>query len=108
MICLFFFIISAFESIIGNQRFTHLEFGVILISIAVASMLAYIDKSSLSNKAKAALFSTAIVLLIIDWAALHDIVSGEPNTTLESLILMGSIAIFMFFPLIPNITGDHK
>ncbi|MBD3168108.1 MAG: hypothetical protein GF307_01405 [candidate division Zixibacteria bacterium] len=108
MICLLFFIISAFESIIANHRFTHLEFGVILISIAVASTLFYIHRNSANEKAKVIIFSTAVLLLVFDWLALHDISSGEASTTLEYAMLFGSIAVFMVFPLAHVITNRRR
>lgn len=108
MICLLFFIISAFESVIANHRFTHLEFGVILISIAVASILFYIQRNMSNERMKVIVFSTAVLLLVFDWLALHDIVAGETNAALEYSMLLGSIAVFMVFPLAHLLTDRRK
>lgn len=35
-----------------------------------------------------------LVLLALDWAALHDIIRGEPNPHLEYLMIIGSIIVF--------------
>ena len=48
----------------------------------------------------AALLVVVIVLLALDWAALHDILKGEPNVVLEygllgfSLVVFGSLVYF--------------
>ncbi len=48
----------------------------------------------------AVLLVVVIVLLALDWAALHDILKGEPNVVLEygllgfSLVVIGSLVYY--------------
>jgi len=42
-----------------------------------------------------------LILLALDWAALHDIVEGEPDTTLEYGMLILSVIICAAFLLYP-------
>jgi hypothetical protein len=36
-----------------------------------------------------------IILLILDWAALHDIIKGETNQTLEYITMAFSLVVFV-------------
>ena len=36
-----------------------------------------------------------IVLIVLDWAAIHDIIKGEPNLTLEYSIIVISILVIL-------------
>lgn len=40
------------------------------------------------------MISVIVILLALDWAALHDILKGEPNPYLEYGIVVFSIIIF--------------
>ena len=47
-----------------------------------------------------------VVLLLIDWTALNDIMSGEPNTVSEYVTLFGSVVIIVV--LLSYTLGQRK
>lgn len=64
---------------------------VILILLALFKKL---GKYTFSMK-KIVFFVVILLVLALDWAAMHDILKGEPNPNLESAFLFFSLPVFM-------------
>ncbi len=41
-------------------------------------------------------FAVVLLLLFLDWAALHDIIKGEPDLTLEYAMVASSLIVVPF------------
>ena len=52
--------------------------------------------------------SAVIVLLALDWAALHDITKGESDTTLEYTVVLFSLVAFGLLFLFWNKNRKHS
>ena len=56
------------------------------------------------------LIGIVVLLLALDWAALHDILKGEPNLYAEYGMILFSIIIFgvmIFIPLFKSLGGKR-
>jgi hypothetical protein len=64
-----------------------------------------IQKSAFSKLRKPAYAFAILLVLLLDWAALHDIIKGEENTTGEYSMLVLSIIVIplLFFKLIKKV-----
>lgn len=48
---------------------------------------------------KTGIVAGVLLLLALDWAALHDILKGEANTTVEYTFIAFSLGVFFFLYL---------
>lgn len=99
----------------GNERDYAWEYGVLMASAGIFAALIVLAVQRAFGRVPslrtAGLTGTVVLLLVLDWAALHDIVKGnEPSYWMEYAVLWFSGLVFaglVFLALKGKLLGNH-